>query len=126
MKTALMILSLLISTNTLIYAGQLKTKNISGKIVDFESSKPLSGVTVTLDDENFVLGTISNDKGEFRLWKIPNKCNSLKISLDGYHSSTVSIEHLKEITQDGVLVIKLEGIEKEQKQIGLNNSQEKE
>lgn len=117
MKTALILLSLLLSTGTLqkTYAGELKTKNISGKIIDSQTDQPLDGVNVTLENDNMVLGTLSNHEGEFRLWRIPETSKSITISLKGYQSTTVSIEHIKEDKADGTLLIELEGALAKQK-----------
>jgi len=124
MKTALIFLSLLISSQS-ITAGSQKTKNITGKVVDSETMQPIAEVTVTLADDSFVLGTLSNENGDFRLWKVPEKCKNLVISYDGYRPQTVSIEHIKETPNGGPLLIKMQVEDLNRKQISLNEKAEK-
>ncbi len=117
MKTALILVSLLLSSGTLqkTYAGELKTKNISGKIIDSQTDLPLNGVNVTLENDEMVLGTLSNHDGEFRLWRIPESSKSITISLKGYQSTTVSIEHIKEDEASGKILVELDGALSNQK-----------
>lgn len=124
MKTALIFLSLLISTQT-ITAGTQKTKNITGKIVDNETMQPIAEVTVTLADDNYVLGTLSNENGDFRLWKVPERCKNLVISCEGYHPQTVNLEHRKDSQADEPLLIKMQLLNSDRKQISLNEKTEK-
>lgn len=124
MKTAIILLGLLVSTQT-ITAGTQKTKNITGKVVDSETMQPISEVTITLADDTYVLGTLSNEKGDFRLWKVPDKCQSLVVSCQGYQQQMVNIEHLKESKIDSPLIIKLKLLSTPKKQISLNDKAEK-
>ncbi|RKD91425.1 carboxypeptidase-like regulatory domain-containing protein [Mangrovibacterium diazotrophicum] len=121
MRTALILLSLLILSGSYSTAGESKTRNITGQIVDTETRQPLPDVSVTLDNGSFVLGTLTNSNGQFTLWKIPNSCKNLVISVDGYQSTTVSIEHIKDLKrEDGTLLISLQGERQAAKQISLN------
>ncbi|MFV0379059.1 MAG: carboxypeptidase regulatory-like domain-containing protein [Mangrovibacterium sp.] len=119
MKTALILLSLLISTQTFT-AGAQKTKNITGRIVDSETMKPISDVSVTLAEGSFVLGTLSNENGDFRLWKVPEKCQKVVVSHQGYEPQTVSITALKDSPGNNALLIKLHVTEPPRKQISSN------
>jgi hypothetical protein len=109
MKTAFIILSLLISSGVNSSAGELKTKNIHGKVVDLVSSNPISGASITLDNGSYVLGTLSDDHGEFHLWKVPKDCKTLSVTIDGYQPQTVSIEHIKGSAHEGTLLIRMHG-----------------
>lgn len=124
MKTALILLSLLISTQTFT-AGAQKTKNIVGKIVDSESLEPISEVSVTLAEGSFVLGTLSNENGDFRLWKVPEKCHEIVVSAEGYLPRTVNLDVLKNSPGANALLIKIQVTEPNRKQISLNQKQEK-
>ncbi len=107
MKTALIILSLLIFSVINSSAGNNQTKNIFGKIVDKETLEPLYGVSVSLPDSKNPIGTITNSKGEFRLWHLPGSSTDLVISCNGYDPINVSIEEITISDQSG-LIIELE------------------
>jgi|GEM_PF-3484653 len=87
----LMVLPFLIST-----AGKDPTKNVWGKVIDEITQNPLYGVNISIPDLVNPLGTITNEKGEFRLWNIPGSITGLSVSLNGYKTTEVNIEHLSD------------------------------
>ncbi|MGV8138673.1 MAG: carboxypeptidase-like regulatory domain-containing protein [Mangrovibacterium sp.] len=99
---SLMILPFLISS-----AGKDPTKNVWGKVIDEVTENPLYGVNISIIDLVNPLGTITNEKGEFRLWNIPEIITSLSVSLNGYKTTEINIEQHNDSA--GVrLVIKLQ------------------
>ncbi|MGV8091455.1 MAG: carboxypeptidase-like regulatory domain-containing protein [Mangrovibacterium sp.] len=101
---SLMVLPFLISS-----AGKDPTKSVWGKVIDEVTQNPLYGVNVCIADLVNPLGTITNEKGEFRLWNIPENSNGLSVSLNGYKTAEVSIAHLNDSA--GIqLLIRLEPV----------------
>lgn len=84
---SLMVLPFLIST-----AGKDPTKNVWGKVIDEVTQNPLYGVNISIIDLVTPLGTITNEKGEFRLWNIPETISALSVSLNGYKTAEINIE----------------------------------
>ncbi|MCW0482551.1 carboxypeptidase-like regulatory domain-containing protein [Gaoshiqia sediminis] len=120
MKTALILFSLLIFSAFIVTAGKIPTKNVWGKVIDKETSEPLSGVNVCLPDKDSTIGTITNLNGEFRLWNIPLTSNKLQVTSHGYKAVVVDIEKAHGTDSDFIL-IKLQSNEKDAKQMGLNS-----
>ncbi|MDD4190299.1 MAG: carboxypeptidase-like regulatory domain-containing protein [Mangrovibacterium sp.] len=84
-------------------------KNIRGKVIDETTQNPLYGVNVCVSDATSPLGTITNEKGEFRLWNIPVAMTELTVSLHGYKPANVTIKQLND--SSGVkLLIKLQPV----------------
>jgi hypothetical protein len=101
---SLMVLPFLISS-----AGKDPTKNVWGKVIDEVTQNPLDGVNVCIADLVNPLGTITDEKGEFRLWNIPGTSKELSVSFHGYKTAEVSIAHLNDSA--GIqLLIRLEPI----------------
>lgn len=120
MKTAMLLIGLLISLQAITAGSDPKTRNIRGKILNKETMQPVAEVSVTLSEGSLILGTISNENGDFRLWKIPDNCKSLVISHDGYQPKTITIECPKEPDQEQELVILLEAVGQNVKQMTMN------
>ncbi|MGD9555565.1 MAG: carboxypeptidase-like regulatory domain-containing protein [Mangrovibacterium sp.] len=110
MKTAIIIiLSLMVLPFLISFTGKDPTKTIWGKVIDEVTQAPLYGVNVCIPGLVNPLGTITNEKGEFRLWNVPEKSGDLSVSLNGYKPAEVSIIHLNDSA--GVrLLIKLKPI----------------
>ena len=69
----------------------LPTKNVTvseikGRILDYETQKPLSGVTVTVRDKDWKAQ--SNEDGVYSLPEIPVGYYVLSFKLEGYYSDT--------------------------------------
>ncbi|MGD9931249.1 MAG: carboxypeptidase-like regulatory domain-containing protein [Mangrovibacterium sp.] len=120
MRTALILLSLLIFPAFIVTAGKIPTKNVWGKVIDKETSDPLSGVNVCLPDKDSTIGTITNLNGEFRLWNIPLTSNKLQVTASGYKPVSVDIEKTEGVDGDYIL-IKLQLNDKEPKQVSFNS-----
>ncbi|NLR80397.1 TonB-dependent receptor [Chitinophaga eiseniae] len=61
--------------------------SIRGRIVDFETATPLPGATVKL--EGTTLGTITDNKGYYRIDNVPANTYTLQVSFVGYQRSTL-------------------------------------
>lgn len=121
MRTALILFSLLIFSAFIVTAGKIPTKNVWGKVIDKETSEPLSGVNVCLPEKDSTIGTITNLNGEFRLWNIPLTSNKLQVTSHGYKAEVVDIENTHGHGDDSdFILIKLQLNEKDAKQMGLN------
>ena len=110
MKAAfIFILSLMVLPFLISSAGKDPTKNVWGRVIDEVTQNPLYGVNISIPDLVHTLGTITNEKGEFRLWNIPETITGLSVSLNGYKTTEVNIEHLNDSA--GVkLLIKLQPV----------------
>jgi hypothetical protein len=110
MKAAfIFILSLMVLPFLISSAGKDQTKNVWGRVIDEVTQNPLYGVNISIPDLVNPLGTITNEKGEFRLWNIPETITGLSVSLNGYKTTEVNIEHLNDSA--GVrLLIKLQPV----------------
>src|ERR1041385_3815319 len=65
--------------------GQNITQTIRGNVIDKESNAPLEGVAVAVMKDSAVLsGTMTDEKGNFRLEKIPVGRVDVVISFVGY------------------------------------------
>src|SRR5690606_16389169 len=72
-----------------IVIGQT-TQTIRGRVVDKQSKFPVEGATVMLPESNPLVGTQTDQNGEFRLKDIPVGRHNLKISLLGYSDQFVN------------------------------------
>lgn len=106
---SLMVLPFLISS-----AGKDPARNVWGKVIDEVTQNPLYGVNVSVTDLTS-LGTITDEKGEFRLWNIPDTSTCLLISLNGYEPAEVNIKQLTD-SAGTQLLIKLQPISNPVKQ----------
>ncbi len=64
--------------------AQVITQTIRGKVVDKESKKPLTGVSVYLLEPSGGLGALSDDNGDYRIESVPVGRVSVKLNLLGY------------------------------------------
>lgn len=71
------------------FAAFAQNNSISGKIIDAETSQPLAGATVAI--ENTTLGTITDATGQFSLTNIPQDRVTINIAYIGYE--TIRIDH---------------------------------
>ncbi|MDB5210058.1 MAG: carboxypeptidase-like regulatory protein, partial [Sediminibacterium sp.] len=95
------LLFVLIFSNT-VYSQNPANENITvkGKIIEQESNKPLSYVSIGIPDKPF--GTLTDTLGNFTFQLIrENLSDSIQISLVGYFSKTIAVKDFvegKEIT----------------------------
>ncbi len=59
---------------------------IKGIVIDAVSQTPLPGASVVILDSNPVLGTITDEKGNFRLWNIKPGRHNVMVSFMGYEN----------------------------------------
>ena len=97
MKT-LTIAMLVFAGFILCYTGTLNAMNkikvsekgqINGKVIDYASGLNLQSASIELynsDNSSLVVGTITNNKGEFTITMIEPGNYYLEISLDGYYN----------------------------------------
>ncbi|MFN6091957.1 MAG: TonB-dependent receptor, partial [Bacteroidota bacterium] len=69
---------------------------IKGKVLDKSNNEALEGASVIIPE--FKIGTITNEKGEFRLTNFPERKMKLQVKMAGYGSTTVDVEIVSEIT----------------------------
>lgn len=69
-----------------LFAQQLPTQILKGKVTDIDSKQPLAGVLVYLADTVSGIGTITDENGDFRLENVPIKRQSLICQLMGYET----------------------------------------
>ncbi len=103
MKAAF-IFSLLALPFLIANIGRTASKNVWGKVIDEVTRDPLYGANVYVPGLVNPLGTITNEKGEFRLWNIPESGTGLSISLNGYKSAEVNIEYLNDSLTTKLLI----------------------
>jgi hypothetical protein len=70
--------------------SQTITQTVRGKITDAEAKYPLIGVTVIITDTTKLVGTITDEKGDFRLTNIPVGRHNFKISYIGYKDAILN------------------------------------
>lgn len=108
MKTFTIFLSFFLFSCLLSEAGNGQTMNIKGKVIDKNTLEPLSGVNISLENNKLGIGTITNHKGEFRLWNLPHDSSKILVSLNGYETSSVEVSTLQNPTTGTITVIKLD------------------
>jgi hypothetical protein len=99
------------------FAQQL-TQNIGGQILDKQSQQPLIGVTVYVVGTQPILGTVSNEKGYYKIKNVPVGRVNIAVSYLGYQNSgannlilttgkelIVNFELEEKITETGEVVV---------------------
>lgn len=81
------------------------TQTIRGRIIDTNTEKPLAGANILL--KNTSKGTQTDDKGYFRLEKVPVGRYQLEVSSVGFETQTIS-EVLVESGKEVVMEIRLQ------------------
>ena len=66
------------------FATAQLTQTIRGKVVDMESKFPLIGVNVVVLDTDPLIGTVTDEKGNYRLENVPIGRHDIKFSYVGY------------------------------------------
>ncbi|HKJ42774.1 MAG TPA: carboxypeptidase-like regulatory domain-containing protein [Sunxiuqinia sp.] len=92
MKTPFLVFGLVMICLTT--AAGNRDSQVWGKVVDKQTNRPIYGVNISLQNVSNGLGTITNAKGEFRLWNIPGDSAQILISYEGYQSLQWNIESL--------------------------------
>ena len=69
------------------------SQQITGKVVDAQSNAPIPSASIEIDGQP---GTLTNEKGEFRLSKLPTSTYKLHISSIGFKTSHFSVSPSKE------------------------------
>ena len=88
--------------------------HIRGKVVDKVTLQPLVGVNISLENNYLGIGTITNSKGEFRLWNLPHDTSKIIISHNGYEESAIEVDKLSNKLKP-IAIIKLDEKSKNQK-----------
>lgn len=96
--------------SNLVFVGQAQqyTQTIRGSIIDKESKHPLIGASVVILNSTPLKGSVSDDKGKFRITDVSLGRHSLKISYLGYQDlyiPDISVDAGKEV------VLQLEMVE---------------
>jgi TonB-dependent receptor len=95
-KLFLLLALFTISFSVTVY-GQ-KSYVITGKVSDEKTGEPLPGAAIQI--EKSALGTITNQKGEFRLNSITQSSVNLKVSFLGYEPQTILCEFTNQSSID--------------------------
>jgi hypothetical protein len=74
---------------TLVSAQEL-TQTIKGKILDNETQEPIPFATVVIKNTNPIIGTTTEDNGNFRLENVPIGRYDIEVSHLGYESTIIS------------------------------------
>ncbi len=106
-KLISILLFLIISFN--ISAQTSFKQNIRGTVYDKNSRTPLTGVNIVLLNTNPLIGTTTNDRGEFKITDITVGKYNISFSFIGYH--TVTMQNVQ-LNSGKELVIKVELEEK--------------
>jgi hypothetical protein len=83
------IFSLLILAVTSTSLAQKYTQTVRGKIIDKETQQSIAYATVALQSNGTMMGTVSDDQGNYRLENVPNGRATVQVSFVGYESITI-------------------------------------
>ena len=94
--------------NAIYYSANAQelTQVIRGQIVDIESQTPLAFATITITTTDSLLGTITDDNGNFRFERIPVGRHDIKVSYMGYETQMIP-ELMVSTGKETVLTIKM-------------------
>jgi len=87
------------------YAQEL-TQVIRGQVIDIESQTPLAFATIAIITTEPLLGAITDDKGYFRIEKVPVGRHDIKVSYVGYETQMIP-ELMVSTGKEMVLTIKM-------------------
>lgn len=73
-----------------IVSAQNRTQTLKGRILDTDTRSPLSFVNVYVLNTDPIIGTMSDDRGYFKLENVPVGRVSIQLSFLGYEEKTVS------------------------------------
>jgi len=82
--------TLMIAVFSTIAFSQKLTQTVRGAIIDTDSKLPLVGATVIIAGINPPVGAATDDKGNFRIEKVPVGRITLQLSYIGYETKTIS------------------------------------
>jgi hypothetical protein len=89
MKKLISITLMIAVFSTLAFSQKL-TQTVRGTIIDTDSKMPLIGATVLIVGTNPPAGSATDEKGNFRIEKVPLGRITLQLSYIGYETKTVS------------------------------------
>jgi hypothetical protein len=75
---------------TRLVSAQELTQTIKGKILDNETQEPIPFATVVIKNTNPIIGTTTEDNGNFRLENVPIGRYDIEVSYLGYESTIIS------------------------------------
>lgn len=93
---------------TIILYGQDFQQTVRGKVIDKESHAPIAFATVTVTNNGKSQGTITDEKGSFKIEHVPVGRKTLNVSFLGYE--TVTIPNL-DVTMGKEMLVNIEMIE---------------
>ncbi|UCH15732.1 MAG: TonB-dependent receptor [Bacteroidales bacterium] len=86
--------------------AQELTQVVRGQVIDIESQTPLAFASIAIVTTNPVLGSISDDNGNFRLEKVPVGRHDIKVAYMGYETQVIP-ELMVSTGKEMVLTIKM-------------------
>lgn len=105
------------------YAQDL-TQVIRGQVIDIESQNPLSFATIAVLTTDPILGVISDEKGYFRIEKVPIGRHDIQISFLGYETQMIS-ELMISTGKETVLSVKMKEQISELKEVTVKANSQK-
>jgi hypothetical protein len=106
MKLRLFVLAIGCVLFSSAYAQQIQ-QTVRGTIIDQDSQTPIVGASVMIVDSNPIIGSLTDENGNYRLNNVPIGRITLKVSFVGYEDRTIPnilIGSAKEVIQNITLV----------------------
>jgi len=106
LRVSLPYLVVILTSYLLLYTASLSgqpilRQSIKGVVLDQQTQSPLPGATIILVDSDPLVGSISDEYGQFKLMDIPIGTHRIKVSFIGYspfESSDITVNSGKEST----------------------------
>ncbi len=122
MKTFIPFLFIL---STFVAFGQAGTQTIRGNVLDQQSKYPLVGVVVTVKDSDPLIGTATDEHGEFRLANVPLGRHIVQLTLFGYAPRTLPNVLVQQGKETALNTIELEEIVIENQEVVVSGQVDK-
>ena len=113
----LLIFPILLFAVANIFGAQKYTQTVRGRVIDKETQQPISFATIALQTNGNLLGTVSDDKGNYCIDNVHIGRAIIQISFVGYETiiiQNVEVSTGREVVINAELVenvLKLEGVE---------------
>lgn len=88
-KSLVLVIAILFTFNSKTFA-QDPTQTVRGNVVDKESRQVLFGANVIILNSQPLIGSITNEQGEFRIMNVPLGRKAIKVSYIGYNDILIN------------------------------------
>lgn len=85
----LVIFSILLLALTNTFGAQKYTQTVRGKVIDKETQQPIAFATIALQTNGTIMGSISDETGNYRIDNVPIGRATVQVSFVGYESVTI-------------------------------------